>query len=163
MTRVGTRTSRSPGVRSGLAWMATSWRIVPSGLTLRSMAVRTIPPISSASKCGPAMSRNPSTREPLRLGGVLGARRRHRHGHRGEQARRHGAVPAVAGVGHDRAEAEHPLGVVDGQLLGDHPAHRHADDVRRRHVEVVEQRHGIRRHVGEEVVRLRVAAVRERP
>ena len=61
MTRVGTRTSARAGVRSGLAWMASSCRIVPSGLTSREIAERTMPPTSSASKWGPAMSRNPAT------------------------------------------------------------------------------------------------------
>ena len=161
-TRVGTRTSASPAVRSGLAWMASSCRIVPSGLTLRLIAVRTMPPISSASKCGPAMSRNPATPSRSASAGSSGR----------------GVVIDIAMVGRSRGETvpwrrlpvfdmiEHrlstPLGVVDRQLLGDHPAHRDADDVRGADAEVVEQRHGIGRHVGEQVVGLRVAPVRER-
>ena len=100
--------------------------------------------------------------EALGLCGVLGARRRHRERHRGQEPWGHDAVAAVARVGHDGAEAEHPLRVVDGQLLGDHPAHRHTDDVSDGHVEVVEQRHGILGHVRQEVVGLREPSVGER-
>ena len=48
-------------MRSGLARMASSCRMAPSGCTLRWTAARTIAVTSSVSKCGPAMSRKPST------------------------------------------------------------------------------------------------------
>jgi hypothetical protein len=38
-----------------------------------------------------------------------------------------------------------------GDMLRDHPAHRRADDMRPPDAEMVEQRHAVRRHVGEAV------------
>ena len=50
------------------------------------------------------------------------------------------------------------LGMADGERLGDHPAHRHADDVGPLDAEVVEQTGGVVGHVGELVGRLGEAA-----
>ena len=59
------------------------------------------------------------------------------------------AVLAVAGVGHDRRQAGDLGRVADGQRLGDHPAHRDADDVGPLDAEVVEQPGGVVGHVAE--------------
>ena len=52
---------------------------------------------------------------------------------------------------HDRRERAHPVRVLDGDGLGDHPAHRRADDVGRVDAERVEQADGVGGHVGEAV------------
>ena len=71
------------------------------------------------------------------------------------------AAPAVAGVGHDRREAEHAVLVPGGHRLGDHPAHRDADDVRAVDAEVVEHADAVVGHVAEGVGRARLVAQEE--
>ena len=58
---------------------------------------------------------------------------------------------AVPGGGEDRGEAGDPVGVPDGQRLGDHPAHRHADHVRPLDPEVLQQPERVGGHVGQVV------------
>ena len=57
-------------------------------------------------------------------------------------------------------ERADPLRVLDGDRLGDHPAHRRADDVGGVDAEVVEQADGVVGHVGEQVGRGDVLARR---
>ena len=66
----------------------------------------------------------------------------------------HPAVLVVAGVGHDRRQAAHAAGVPDGERLGDHPAHRGADDVGPVDLERVEEGGRIVGHVVDRVARL---------
>ena len=51
------------------------------------------------------------------------------------------------GIGAGEDETAHPVGVLQGQLLRDHPAHRHADDVRAGDPERVEQADGVVGHL----------------
>ena len=53
--------------------------------------------------------------------------------------------------------------MVDGHELGDHPAHRHADDVRGRQLEVVQQADRVLRHVVQRVCRALGAAPQQLP
>jgi hypothetical protein len=62
------------------------------------------------------------------------------------------ALPAVARVGHDRGQRAHDLRVLSGQRLGDHAAHRDADDVHGSQLERADQPGGIAGHVGQPVV-----------
>ncbi len=57
----------------------------------------------------------------------------------------------IAGARHDRGEREHPLRALDRHGLGDHPAHRRADDVGPVDAEVVEQADGVVGHVRQRV------------
>ena len=59
----------------------------------------------------------------------------------------------IAGVRHDGDQAEGPLGVLDGQRLGDHAAHRQANDVGAGLAEMVQQRHRVGGHVAQGVGR----------
>ena len=77
--------------------------------------------------------------------------------HHPQRRRGDPAGPAGARGGHDRDEAADVIRVARRQGLGDHPAHRDADDVRRREPQGVEQARGVPRHVAE-VVLLRVKA-----
>ena len=61
------------------------------------------------------------------------------------------AVEAATGVGHDRDERVDALGRLRGQGLGDHAAHRSADDVGAVDLEVVEQPDCVACHVLERV------------
>ena len=76
-------------------------------------------------------------------------------GRRGQERlqclRRRSAQPGVVGARHDRAQAAHPAGVGDGDLLGDHPAHGHPDDVRRGELQVVEDGDAVVSHVAQVV------------
>ena len=69
-----------------------------------------------------------------------------------DAAARAARCAAAAGVGHDRDQRADLLGVAGGERLGDHPAHRGADDVRRREVELAQQAGGVLGHVGQRVV-----------
>jgi hypothetical protein len=57
------------------------------------------------------------------------------------------AGPAVAGGRHDRDQRANPLRAMDRHRLGDHPAHRGADQVGRLDTEVVHESGRIDRHV----------------
>ena len=57
----------------------------------------------------------------------------------------------VAGRAHDRRQAAAAVGVLDGDRLGDHPAHRRAEDVGPLDAEVVEQADGVGGHVRQRV------------
>ena len=59
----------------------------------------------------------------------------------------------VAGRRHDRRERGHPIGRGDGDGLGDHPAHRRADDVGPLDAQCVEQAEPVGGHVVEQVRR----------
>ena len=112
---------------------------------------------SSSSKCGPEISRNVSTPLVDRRPRACGAERLRQLA---QQRRLDPPVPAVAGVRHDRRQDWHPPRVLDGHRLGDHPAHRRADDVGGVDAEVVEQPDGVGRHVAERVRRLGRTAAR---
>ena len=70
-----------------------------------------------------------------------------------EHCRHLGVTDDEARHRHDRAQRPGPVGMSDRHLLGDHPAHRGAHDVRRVDPEGVEHADGIVRHVGERVGR----------
>ena len=53
--------------------------------------------------------------------------------------------PAAPGRGHDADQRERAFGVLDRDQLGDHPAHRDPDEVRRVDLELGEQPGGVRR------------------
>ena len=55
------------------------------------------------------------------------------------------------------------LVMLDREQLGDHPAHRHPDDVRRPDIKVVEQPGGVVGHVAERVGRRAWIAPKQRP
>ena len=102
---------------------------------------------SSNGKPGEPISRNVETTDSIASSGAGG--RLADEDRVDAQARR--AAPEVPGVGHDRGERAHALGMLDGERLGDHPAHRGAGDVRALDPEVVEQPGRVVGHVGERV------------
>ncbi len=71
---------------------------------------------------------------------------------RGDQRRQQPRVlpadRALAGRRHDAGQRAHPFGPGDGHGLGDHAAHRDADDVRGLEPEVVQQPEAVVGHVG---------------
>ena len=81
----------------------------------------------------------------------------HELGQLTQQRRSHSAALAVPGVGHDRRHAGDLGRMTDGQRLGDHPAHRHTDDVGPPDAEHVEQAGCVVGHVVDRVVRLGAA------
>ncbi len=61
-------------------------------------------------------------------------------------------VPAAAGRRHDRGQRANELGVLGGEDLADHPAHRGTDDVGGGDAELADQARGVLGHVGERVL-----------
>ena len=88
---------------------------------------------------------------------AAGGRRSSCHGLRGRLA-----DLVLARRGHDRRERAHPLRVLDGDGLGDHPAHRRADDVGGVDAERVEEADAVGGHVGQPVRHLDRLALRGR-
>ena len=66
------------------------------------------------------------------------------------------------GVRHDRRQGANPSRMVRGDRLGDHAAHRDADEVRVAVAEGVEQSDGVARHVAEVVLPRVTAAAQDR-
>ncbi len=66
---------------------------------------------------------------------------------------RHHARPPPARAGHDRAERRDPLGMAGGERLGDHPAHRGADEMGAVDADPVEEAGRVGRHLGQRVAR----------
>ena len=143
ITSVGTSIVFSSAVRSPEARIAASWRGVrPDRGRGRSWLPR-------GAGCLPGRAAARSSRSCRR------ASRSGRCTHRGppraleehRQERRRGPPgPAAARVGHDRDQRRDVLGVQRGERLGDHPAHRRADDVRRCAIEFAQQRRGVAGH-----------------
>jgi hypothetical protein len=67
---------------------------------------------------------------------------------------------ALAGGRHHAGQRAHPFGVRDRHRLGDHPAHRHAADVRGLEPQVVEEAEGVVGQVGQGVRHAHPAAGR---
>ena len=61
------------------------------------------------------------------------------------------AAPAAAGARHDRGQRQDALGAPGGDRLGDHAAHRDADEVGALDAEVVEQADAVGGHLGQRV------------
>ena len=71
---------------------------------------------------------------------------RRRHEDRTSLRRRLDLVVAVR-ARHDRRQGQHPAGMVQRQQLGDEPAHRRPDDVRRGDAQRIQQAGGVVRHI----------------
>ncbi len=151
MTSVGAVIARSSAVRSPEAMIAASWRPVPaavvvaveadSAATLRDvLGVRGMPGEPTLANSCAACSMNASRSRGAGAG-------------RSGSSRARAARPAAAGVGHDRHQRAHALRVACGERLGDHPAHRGPDHVRRCELELAQQPGRVLGHVGERVAR----------
>ena len=62
------------------------------------------------------------------------------------------AVLGLTGARHHRRHRQQPVGVVDGEPLHDHPAHRQPHHVGSVHTDGVEHGQRVARHVGERVL-----------
>ena len=151
MTSVGALTDRSRSLRLPEARMARSCRPTPAGLRPRSK-VRSARERSSASSSGKAADAQhlPGLREAREIFLLGGRRRRHQHGGGFAGRRRHFGI---AGRRHDRGQRAHPLRKRDRDFLGDHAAHRRADQMRRLDAERVHQPDRVLGHVAQLVGR----------
>ena len=155
MTTVGSSSFRSCGVRSPEDVIACSWRATPGGM--EAAVVGVADELAEARLVHRVCGRADHLERLHRLLDVaLAAARRLRH-QRSEGAQPREPEAAVARRRHDRAQREHPLGVLDRRRLGDHPAHRGADEVGGLELEVVEQPDRVGRHVAQPVGRAATA------
>ena len=105
----------------------------------------------------------PERAGPFQLPGdgrvAIGGRRT---GEDGEGLRRGPTDVRLAGGGHDRGHRQQAIGMVDGELLDDHPAHRHPHDMGPVDSQVVEYGHRVGGHVGQVVGDVRFFSFPER-
>ncbi len=153
ITSVGALMRRSSFVRSPEAMIAASWRPVPAGRDRgRSSAPRARGSPRGPARCRSTRSSRTGDRRTRRTRLARAAACRPRQKERVD-AKRWLPAPQAAGVGHDRHQRANLLRVACRERLGDHPAHRGADHVRRRELELAQQPRGVLGHVGERVAR----------
>ena len=151
MTSVGTSMWRSSAVRSPDAK-------IPASCADDARAGRVAVPRDARRTRAPAARRT-------EIRAIRCGRTRHGAVHRlGPRSRRRGvtirrqvdsrgpAEPRRTGGRHDRRQRANPARIVRGDGLGDHPAHRDADQVRVVVAERVQQADGVARHVAEVVL-----------